>query len=365
MFALLIPTGSDHDRSRLPIATLSLIGVNIVIYFLSNIANHEQVARTFGFVAAHPLPHQFITHMFLHAGWPHGMDASWIDYANSVLHIGGNMAYLWFAGSDLEDVIGTPRFLVLYLLGGIACALLFWFTAVLGHFANLDEPAVGASGAISALLGLYMIRFPRFKIRMWFGAFIPFPLIMRQGITRISSLLFIGIWIGIQLILGIQSLRAGGAEVAYWGHIGGFMLGVAYGLATKQAQYGKLEFLMKEADYLFYKQKWHQAMEFYQKLARQDARCAEAFIKWALCWECSGMVKRAERVLWDALNLYKQQGWDEETAVIQEELNGMVGKAETAPASDTTPTAAMPTRPSQTAPNLLFRKEVKWKGKPR
>ena len=225
---------------------------------------------------------------------------------------------------------------------------------------------MGASGAISALLGLYMMRFPRFKIRMWFGAFIPFPLIMRQGITRISSILFIGIWIGIQIVLGIQSLRAGGAQVAYWGHIGGFILGVAYGLITKQTQHGKQEYLMKEANHLFYKQKWHQAMEFYQKAAQHEARCAEAFIKWALCWECSGMVKRAERVLWDAFNYYKQQGWEEEAAAIHEELKGMVGEAtEPSKAAEPRPPAVAPESQPQAAPNLLFRKEVKWKGKSR
>lgn len=365
MFALLIPTGSDHDRNRLPVATLSLIGANVLMYVLSNLANYDQVAKTFGFVAAHPLPHQFLTHMFLHAGWPQGVDATWVDYANSFLHIGGNMVFLWFAGSDLEDVLGSLKFLIVYCLGGIASAMLFWFTAVTGHFPNLDEPAVGASGAISALLGLYMIRFPRFKIRLWFGAFIPFPLIMRQGIARISSLVFIGIWIVIQLILGIQALHVGGSEVAYWGHIGGFFLGVLYGLITRQWLEGTQEFLMKEADHLFYRQKWHQAMEFYQKAAQHDARCAEAFIKWALCWECTGMVKRAERVLWDALNYYKQQGWESEEAAVQEELDGMVGKARASAVPPPSSPETAPESRSQAAPNLLFRKEVKWKGKPR
>src|SRR5258706_6707781 len=147
MFALLIPTGSDHDRSRVPVVTISLIAVNVAIYFVSNLLDSEAIARQFGFVAAHPLPHQFITHMFLHAGWPRGHEAEWTAYVNSALHVGGNMAYLWFAGSDLEDVFGAWKFLALYFLAGISSAALFWLMALLGEneFSNLSEPAVGAS----------------------------------------------------------------------------------------------------------------------------------------------------------------------------------------------------------------------------
>ncbi len=209
MIALLIPTGSDHDRTRIPTITLSLITINVLIYFVSNLLNYQHIAQTFGFVAAHPQPWQFLTYMFLHAGWPTEASAPWTDYVNSVLHIGGNMLYLWFAGSDLEDVMGKGKFLLIYFVSGIASALLYWLTAVVGHFPNLDEPCVGASGAIAGLLGYYLVRFPRFKVRMWFGAATPIPFIMRQGITRISSLIFIGFWIVLQLVFGVMALHSG------------------------------------------------------------------------------------------------------------------------------------------------------------
>jgi len=362
MLALLIPTGSDHDRSRLPVATLSLIVLNVLIDIATNLGNHEQIARQFGFVAAHPHWYQFITHMFLHAGVPKGPDIQWTDYLTVLLHIGGNMAYLWFAGSDLEDVLGAGKFLALYFLGGIASALLFWATAVAGHFPNLDEPCVGASGAISALLGFYLVRFPRFKIRMWFGAFIPVPFIMRQGTTRISSLVFIGFWIGLQLFYGVYALEAGGAQVAYWGHIGGFLLGFAVAAATRQWRYGGEEYLLKEADYQFYKSKWYPAMEQYQRIAQRYPHCAESFTKWALCWECLGMPKRAEKVLSDALHAYRERGWDAQAAVVEDEINSMLGKAE----AEATARAAQKHAAGQAGPahpNLMFRKEFKWKGK--
>ncbi len=361
MFALLIPTGSDHDRTRIPAVTLSLVVANVAIYVASNLLDYRHIANTFGFVAAHPRPWQFITHMFLHAGWPTEADAAWTDYANSLLHIGGNMVYLWFAGSDLEDVLGKGKFLLIYFASGIASALLFWFTAVAGHFPNLDEPAVGASGAISGLLGFYLVRFPRFKIRLWFGAFIPVPFIMRQGITRVSSVVFIGFWIALQLVFGIFALHAGGAQVAYWGHIGGFALGLAGASATHEWREGEEEYLMKEADHLFYKQKWYPAMEMYQRLASRYPHCAEAYTKWALCWECTGMVKRAQDVLFDALALYRQKGWPDQTAVIVEELDSMTRKMSVPEAETASPTKAR--GPAAAYPNLMFRKEFKWKGK--
>jgi membrane associated rhomboid family serine protease len=362
MLALLIPTGSDHDRSRLPVATLSLISVNVLITIVVNFLDYEKIFREFGFVAAHPHWYQFVTYQFLHAGWPRD-SAEWTAYLTAVLHIGGNMAYLWFAGSDLEDVLGAGKFLGLYFLSGFASALLYWFTAWAGHFPGIDEPCVGASGAIAGLLGFYLLRFPRFKIRMWFGAFIPIPLIMRQGITRISSLIFIGFWIGLQLVFGVQSLHAGGAEVAYWGHIGGFLLGFAMALATQQWREGGEEYLLKEADYKFYKQKWYPAMELYQRISERYPRCVEAITKWALCWECVGMPQRAEKVLDDALHAYRERGWEDQTVAVEEEIDARTRRVK-ADAVLLTAQKHAAERAASPHPNLMFRREFKWKGKP-
>src|SRR5262245_14027394 len=101
---ILIPTGSDHDRSKVPYATFGLIGINTLIYLCGLLMDQqEDMLRSVGFIAAHPLPHQFLTHMFFHGG---------------LMHLAGNMAYLWFAGSDLEDALGPAKFLIVYFLGG-------------------------------------------------------------------------------------------------------------------------------------------------------------------------------------------------------------------------------------------------------
>jgi membrane associated rhomboid family serine protease len=353
MLALLIPTGSDHDRNRWPVVTLSLIVLNLVIHLATTLTNHEALVKQFGFVAAHPRWYQFITHMFLHAGLPRPPETDMLSYFLCLLHIGGNMAYLWFAGSDLEDVLGPVKFLALYIIGGIASALLFWATAVAGRFPNLDEPAIGASGAVSALLGFYVLRFPLFKIRLWFGAIIPFPLILRQGITRISSLVFIGFWIGLQLFLGIQALKAGGAQVAYWGHIGGFLFGFAAALVTRQWRSGREEYLLKEAEAQFAKQNWYPAMERYRRLAERYPRCVTAVSRWAVCWECLGFPQRAEKVLTDALTAYRDRGWTTEAALIESEIESL-RRAEK-------PTGTPATSAAPAHPNVLFRRQFKWK----
>jgi membrane associated rhomboid family serine protease len=353
MLALLIPTGSDHDRTRLPLATVTLIAVNVLVDVVTNLLDHAAIAKQFGFVAANPQWYQWFTHLFLHAGMPANADAHWTEYLTVWLHITGNMLYLWFAGSDVEDVLGTGRFLALYFLSGFASAGLFLLTAMAGHFPNLDEPCVGASGAIAGLLGFYLVRFPRFKIRLWFAAVIPFPLVIRQGVTRISSLVFIGFWIGLQLVYGTMALKAGGAQVAYWGHIGGFLLGLTIALATRQWRWGGQEYWLKEADYRFYKQRWYPAMETYQRVAKCNPRCVAAVTQWALCWECLGMPARAEKVLLEAATRYRELGWDTEAEALDAELLSMARKS------------AMPaTAPVATPfPNLMFRKQFKWKGK--
>ena len=142
-----------------------------------------------------------ITAMFIHGGW---------------LHIGGNMLFLWIFGDNVEDAMGHLRYLVFYLVCGIAAALV-------QGLANTDSltPAVGASGAIAGVMGAYIVLFPRAVVYVIFGIiFIPLPL---------PAFVLIGIWIVIQLFYGWSSLgvETAGGGVAYFAHIGGFVAGAA------------------------------------------------------------------------------------------------------------------------------------------
>jgi len=139
--------------------------------------------------------------MFLHGGW---------------LHIGGNMLFLWIFGNNVEDRLGRLLFLVFYLLGGLAATGL-----QLAFDPNAAVPNLGASGAIAAILGSYIVMFPRARV---------YTLVIFFFITAVElpAALVLGAWFVLQLFSGVGSVSAhvtGG--VAYWAHVGGFAFGAA------------------------------------------------------------------------------------------------------------------------------------------
>ena len=147
----------------------------------------------------------FISHMFLHAGW---------------LHLLSNMWTLVIFGDNVEDRLGSVRFILFYLFGGVAAGLL---QVVLGASPNI--PSVGASGAIAAVLGAYFLFFPRAKVL----TFVPLILIW---FINIPAWIFLGIWFGTQLFSGLSALTlqsgANAGGIAWWAHVGGFVVGLVF-----------------------------------------------------------------------------------------------------------------------------------------
>jgi rhomboid family protein len=144
------------------------------------------------------------TSMFMHASW---------------LHILGNMLFLWIFGNNVEDALGHVRFLVFYVLGGLAAtALQTVVTLGLGTPEAAAVPNVGASGAIAAVLGAYVVLYPRAVVLTWIAPFFLFPL---------PALLYLVFWFLFQLVVGTSSLTApeSGGGIAYFAHIGGFAFG--------------------------------------------------------------------------------------------------------------------------------------------
>jgi membrane associated rhomboid family serine protease len=133
--------------------------------------------------------------MFLHGG---------------LLHLAGNLLYLWIFGNNVEDRLGPARFLAFYLLGGVLAALAFLLTEPAAM-----TPMIGASGAIAAVLGAYFVLYPRARVvvLVWFFFFVNF--------VRVPAVVVLGIWFLLQ-VLGL-----GGEGVAWMAHIGGFVAGMA------------------------------------------------------------------------------------------------------------------------------------------
>jgi membrane associated rhomboid family serine protease len=150
-----------------------------------------------------------VTSMFLHGGW---------------LHLIGNMLYLWIFGNNIEDRFGRVRFLLFYLLGGLVAAL----TQVLVSPTS-DVPVIGASGAIAAVLGAYLVLYPGARILslVFLGFF--------YQLLQVPAVIVLGLWFLLQLIDGIASLgvESSANGVALFEHIGGFLTGVAIGLAVR------------------------------------------------------------------------------------------------------------------------------------
>ena len=208
---MLIPIGDDniHGGAR-PVFTYAFLVINVAIFFYEySLDNHDlqQFINQYGTIPADATSgkntYTFISSMFLHGGWS---------------HLIGNMLFLWIFGDNVEAVMGHAKYLLFYLAGGIIAS----FSHV---WMNADSiiPSLGASGAISAVLGAYLIMFPRSRIKMMFIVFF---------VTfYISALIFIGFWFLQQFIsaYGETGLEAQSQGVAWWAHIGGFIFGIVCG----------------------------------------------------------------------------------------------------------------------------------------
>jgi membrane associated rhomboid family serine protease len=201
----MIPLRSSERVYTRPVVTGSLIAINVIIYFYQatlSTYRFDQFVTDWGIVPDDPHVISLFTSMFLHASW---------------LHVLGHMLFLWVFGRNLEDLIGGARFLIFYLLCGLAAGMV-------QVFANLHSPAptVGASGAIAGVMGAYLIKFPRSQIDTLVLLFIFFT---RLAIPAPFYLLF---WFGMQLLdsafSGEGSYTGGG--IAYFAHIGGFIAGM-------------------------------------------------------------------------------------------------------------------------------------------
>ena len=202
---MLFPIGDDNSSRRtLPVVTYALIALNVLVFFIelnqggSFIRQWAVVPRQLVANPSAEIPTIF-TSMFMHAGW---------------MHLLGNMLFLWIFGDNVEDRLGPAKFLIFYLVCGIAATL-----AQVAVSAESSIPNLGASGAISGVLAGYLVLFPKGRVKI----------LMRGGVVAFPAMVVIGLWIVLQLISGIgsftQSPQTGG--VAYMAHIGGFVAGFA------------------------------------------------------------------------------------------------------------------------------------------
>ncbi len=204
----MIPIRDLNPSRHFPLLNLSIIMLCSLVWLHQAFLSEEEFnlfVYSFGLVPSELLtrPYTLLTHMFLHGGW---------------LHIIGNMWFLWVFGDNVEDRLGRLRYALLYLISGLGAAILQMVVSFI--FGGENVPMVGASGAISGVLGAYLWLFPHARILALV------PVFFFLTFMELPAVFFIGMWILIQIVNGLITLpfaHMGG--VAWFAHIGGFFVG--------------------------------------------------------------------------------------------------------------------------------------------
>ena len=205
----MIPLRDANPTQRLPVVTILLIVSNVAVFLIELLAEAQGSLGPFidrwavipAELSSQPLAElpTVFSSMFLHGGWAHLL---------------GNMLFLWIFGDNIEDRLGSARYLLLYLIAGTVAVFAQWLT---GPQSLL--PMIGASGAISGVLGAYLVEFPRARVTTLIFYFV----------VQVPAILVLGGWFVIQFFQGVASLGAAGTEmggVAFFAHVGGFVAGV-------------------------------------------------------------------------------------------------------------------------------------------
>ncbi|MHB8659115.1 MAG: rhomboid family intramembrane serine protease [Solirubrobacteraceae bacterium] len=245
----MIPIKDNIATDRFPLVTLVLILANVVVYVLAirhggsllSGPDTQEVVKygAIPYALTHPGRHCGIgtlglSQTILCQGQPHVVGAppstlpTWetvfssMFMHGSILHIGGNMLFLWIFGNNVEDAMGRAKFLGFYLLGGVAALAL---QVAVGP--NATAPTIGASGAIAGVLGGYIVLYPRARVLTLVFIILFFTVI------ELPAIVMLGIWFAEQAVFAATNLTnptGGGGGVAYFAHVGGFAFG---GLAVK------------------------------------------------------------------------------------------------------------------------------------
>ena len=240
---MIFPVGDDQVKGGYkPIFSYGFIGLNVLIFLFQYMSPGAFICE-FGSIPSEIVNgedyYTLLTSMFMHGG---------------VMHLVGNMMFLWVFGDNIEATVGNINFAVFYILGGLAASAAHIYFAttngvdltsccqVCSQVVPCDGvmtpcagsiPTVGASGAIAAIMGAYLVMFPKSQIKILVLVFF--------RTFKIPAFLFLGFWIGQQLLSGFATIgpEAASSGVAWWAHIGGFVFGAFAGFFARPGSGGK------------------------------------------------------------------------------------------------------------------------------
>ncbi|MGH9662405.1 MAG: rhomboid family intramembrane serine protease [Bryobacteraceae bacterium] len=209
----MIPLRDTLPSRTAPVVTTAIIGVNVLVFLYQiSLGGYEtnHFIYTYGMIPARFETQDLLTSMFLHGGW---------------MHLIGNMWFLWIYGDNVEDILGRGKYLMFYLLCGVAAALAQYAINPISRV-----PTVGASGAIAGVMGAYMVKFPQARILTLL------PVLVFFTTVEVPAVLILLYWFALQFFsgfgtIGHSSVSQGG--VAWWAHIGGFIAGIVLIVSLK------------------------------------------------------------------------------------------------------------------------------------
>jgi len=304
---MLIPWSTEREPRRTPHLTYALVGVNTAVFLVLLCLGRETTVRAFqgfGFVPERLQLHTLVTSMFLHG---------------SALHLGSNMLLLWVFGRHIEDVVGTRLYAALYFSSGLAAILLHTLMAVIFCKDALAIPAIGASGGIAGILGLFAVRFFQTRIRVF--TFI----LLRPTTFSVASGIALGLWFAGEVTGGLMNLTASGG-VANWAHIGGFFYGMAMALALRLEAAGVSDHLAVTAAEALRIGDWHGAVERYAQIVGQNPTDVEAHRGLAAAYCVLGEGERSIAHYEEAIELLCKRAEPAQALLLYKELRGSAPK---------------------------------------
>jgi membrane associated rhomboid family serine protease/TolA-binding protein len=290
-----LPLGTTRPCWRTPYLTYGLLVANVIVFIVQSAAPGSLPT---GFVPAHPSLFAWLASLFMHAG---------------LLHLGGNMLFLWLFGTIAEDVLGPGLFALFYLAGAVGATGLDALMGTFGSPADWSVPRLGASGAIAGIMGLAAVCFTRTKVRVWY--FLWWMLTFRMDVAELGAPLFIGLWVGWELLQGmVQSAIAASGGVAHWAHVGGFAAGLAGALLLRlNKRVPRADLVSGRIPVLDQTDAYQQAGEL-QQMVMQSPEDADAWYALGRDYEMSARLNKAKEAYEKAVFLFLKQHRVQEAA---------------------------------------------------
>jgi membrane associated rhomboid family serine protease len=317
---LALPYSVDRKLTGTPHVVYGLAAVNACVYLaclLMGAEVYKKLVFSVGLIPADLKWYSLFTMHFIHD-------------APSPAHVGFNLLFLVLFARHVEDTIGHVWFLLIYVCGGVAAAMLHVVATALVDPGSADVPMIGASGAIAAALGVFAVRFYRTRVRVFWiigiGLFLN-----RAGVWKASSFIVLGLWGLWELVQGVWQIGGAGVQeaggVAHWAHLGGLGFGAVIALASGLHRQAQEMYTKRDAYDFFRRGDLSKASHSFTQLLREEPNSADMHFKLGVALDCRNHRVRAVSHFRQAIELYVSQNDIAEATRIYQRVSDDPGAA--------------------------------------